>query len=80
MIESSSGFRNFFRNFLRLSLKKKIIQNLTKRELDYIDIRKKKKIKIYELLQFFLLTQLTSKNDLMRDKVRTTNVEMRVRK
>ena len=35
----------FLETFLRLSLKKKIIQNLTKRELDYIDIRKKQKNK-----------------------------------
>ena len=85
MIESSSGFRNFFRNFLKIVIKKKIIQNLTKRELDYIDIRKKqkkkkKKIKIYEVLQFFLQTQLKSKNELMKDKIRTANVEMKVKK
>ena len=42
-VVAASGI--FLETFLRLSLKKKIIQNLTKRELDYIDIRKKQKKK-----------------------------------
>ena len=79
-VVAASGI--FLETFLRLSLKKKIIQNLTKRELDYIDIKKKqkKKIKIYEVLQFFLQTQLKSKNELTKDKIRTANVEMKVKK
>ena len=80
-VVAASGI--FLETFLRLPLKKKIIQNLTKRELDYIDIKKKqkkKKIKIYEVLQFFLQTQLKSKNELTKDKIRTANVEMKVKK
>ena len=42
--------------------------------------KKKKKIKIYEVLQFFLQTQLKSKNELTKDKIRTANVEMKVKK
>ena len=45
MIESSSSFRNFFRNFFKIVIKKKNYTKLLKRELDYIDIKKKQKKK-----------------------------------
>ena len=43
----------FLETFLRLPLKKKIIQNLTKRELDYIDIKKKQKKKKSKYMKFY---------------------------
>ena len=83
MIESSSGFRNFFRNFFKIVIKKKNYTKFNKKRTWlywYQKKTKKKKIKIYEVLQFFLQTQLKSKNELTKDKIRTANVEMKVKK
>ena len=79
-VVAASGI--FLETFLRLSLKKKNYTKFNKKRtwLYWYKIETKKKIKIYEVLQFFLQTQLKSKNELTKDKIRTANVEMKVKK
>ena len=51
------------------------MQNLIKRQLEYINItQKKKKMQIHEILQFFVLAK--KKKILIRDKVEIKNAYM----
>ena len=52
---------------------------MIKRQLEYINItKKKKKMQIHEILQFFVLAKRKKKKRIIRDKVEIENADMKI--